>query len=146
MFAVVGNLTVPDDPRPAALSGPEFFDFDVAVLGLGFHHFEHPALSAQRLVERLRPGGVLVILDFVTHSPHGGGSGGGGGGHHGASHTVLHHGFSEAQMKAIFEEAGAGTHFAFQEMGSGVVFAHGADQESRKRRVFLARGEKAPGV
>ena len=136
MFAVVGNLTVPDDPRPAALSGPEFFDFDVAVLGLGFHHFENPALSAQRLVERLRPGGVLVILDFVTHSPH-------GGAHHGASHTVLHHGFSEEQMETIFKEAGAGTNFAFQEMGSGVVFTHGADQESRKRRVFLARGQKA---
>lgn len=139
MFAVVGDLTVPGDPRPAALSGPEFFDFDVAVLGLGFHHFENPALSAQRLVERLRPGGVLVILDFVTHSPH-------GGGHHGASHTVLHHGFSEEQMKTIFEEAGAGTGFTFQEMGSGVVFTHGADQESRKRRVFLARGEKAQGA
>ncbi|KAK6857013.1 S-adenosyl-L-methionine-dependent methyltransferase [Apiospora arundinis] len=166
MHAVVGDVTVPEDPSPAALSAPHFFDFDVAVLGLGFHHFADPPLAAKRLVERLRPGGVLLILDFVTHEPivkqqqqqgqdqdhdgHGHGHHGHSHGHghsndkafHNAAHTVTHHGFSESQMKGIFEAAGAGRKFAFQEMGSGVVFTHGSGKEGSKRRVFLARGRR----
>lgn len=168
---MVGDVTVPDDPSPAALAAPRFFDFDLAALGLGFHHFTDPPLAARRLVERLRPGGVLLILDFVTHEPivkkgpqeeegqqngghghshgHGvhGAQGHGNGGDdkafHNAAHTVTHHGFSESQMKGIFEAAGAGRGFAFQELGSGVVFTHGSGKDGSKRRVFLARGEKA---
>ncbi|KAK7972730.1 methyltransferase domain-containing protein [Apiospora saccharicola] len=168
MHAVVGDVTVPDDPSPAALAGARFFDFDLAALGLGFHHFADPPLAARRLVERLRPGGVLLILDFVTHEPivknepreeegqeensgHGHGHGHRHGGHgqgddkasHNAAHTVTHHGFSESQMKGIFEAAGAGRGFAFLELGSGVVFTHGSGKDGSKRRVFLARGEKA---
>ncbi|KAK7916983.1 methyltransferase domain-containing protein [Apiospora marii] len=159
MHAVVGDVTVPDDPSPAALAAPRFFGFDLAALGLGFHHFADPPLAARRLVERLRPGGVLLILDFVTHEPivklgdeenkgHGHGRGHGHGhdgdkAFHNAAHTVTHHGFSESQMKGIFEAAGAGRGFAFQEMGSGVVFTHGSGKDGSKRRVFLARGEKA---
>ncbi|KAK8102929.1 hypothetical protein PG984_016075 [Apiospora sp. TS-2023a] len=172
MHAVVGDVTVPDDPSPAALAGAHFFDFDLAALGLGFHHFADPPLAARRLVERLRPGGVLLILDFVTHEPivkkepreeegreengghehghgHGHGHSHGGHGHgddkafHNAAHTVTHHGFSESQMKGIFEAAGAGRGFAFLELGSGVVFTHGSGKDGSKRRVFLARGEKA---
>lgn len=67
MHAHQGNLCVPDDPSPAAFAGPEFFNFDVAAVGLGFHHFDHPALAARRLAERLKTGGVLVILDFLPH-------------------------------------------------------------------------------
>ncbi len=40
MHAVQGNLLDPADPSPAGLAGPEFFDFDIAVVGLGFHHFD----------------------------------------------------------------------------------------------------------
>ena len=45
--AVVGDLlgaTVPSE-----LSGPDFYDFDVAAIGLGFHHFENPPLAVKRL-------------------------------------------------------------------------------------------------
>ncbi|KAK6207282.1 hypothetical protein LQW54_007366 [Pestalotiopsis sp. IQ-011] len=134
MFAVVGNLAVPDDPRPAALSGPEFHDFDMAAVGGGFHHFDDPAFAAQRLVERLRPGGVLFIWDFLTHDhfdDH-------------ASHGVAHHGFSREQVRDIFESAGAGDNFALDDLGSGVVFPHGHGHGGQplKRRAFVARGEK----
>ncbi|KAJ0296164.1 hypothetical protein COL516b_011916 [Colletotrichum fioriniae] len=102
MHAYQGNLTDPSDPSPAAFNSDDgrFRDFDVAGVGLGFHHFEDPELSARRLVERLRPGGVFIILDFLPHEkmdhalP--------------AAHTVMHHGFSEERMRAIFEQAGAG--------------------------------------
>lgn len=37
MSAHQGNLCLPDDPTPAAFSGPEFSSFDIAAVGLGFH-------------------------------------------------------------------------------------------------------------
>ncbi|KAF4774461.1 methyltransferase domain-containing protein [Colletotrichum scovillei] len=170
MHAYQGNLTDPSDPSPAAFASDDgrFRDFDVAGVGLGFHHFEDPELSARRLVERLRPGGVFIILDFLPHEkmdhalP--------------AAHTVMHHGFSEERMRSIFEQAGAGGDFRMEELGSGVVFGghghghgdgHGHGHEGHdhghghshfeekghdhghgsgqgmKRRVFLARGTKA---
>lgn len=67
MYAYQGNLLDPNDPDPREFSGFDFHLFDIAVVGLGFHHFDDPALAAQRLVERLRPGGVLLILDFLPH-------------------------------------------------------------------------------
>ncbi|KAF3019439.1 hypothetical protein E8E14_013326 [Neopestalotiopsis sp. 37M] len=134
MFAVVGNLAVPDDPAPAALSGPEFFNFDIAAVGGGFHHFDDPEFAATRLIERLKPGGVLFIWDFLTHEHD----------HDYASHGVVHHGFSKDQVRNIFEKAGAGENFALDDLGSGVVFphGHGHDGQPLKRRAFVARGEK----
>jgi len=67
MHAYHGNLCAPDDPSPSAFTEPRFFNFDIAAVGLGFHHFDDPALAAKRLVERLRPGGVLLVLDFLPH-------------------------------------------------------------------------------
>lgn len=164
MFAVVGNLTDPADPFPASLSGPEFKDFDVAGVCLGFHHFEDPELTARRLVDRLRPGGILLILDFFPHAPfnsdepgdghshdHGHGHDNGHGhvpklnhgddnlhaGFQNASHTVRHHGFSEERVRSIFEQAGAGTGFQMKAIGTGFAFKGGA------RTVFIARGVKS---
>ncbi|KAK9777286.1 putative S-adenosyl-L-methionine-dependent methyltransferase [Seiridium cardinale] len=134
MYAVAGNLTVPDDPKPAHLSDSEFFGFDLAAVGGGFHHFDDPQLTAIRLVERLRPGGVLFIWDFLTHEAD----------EFTASKGVTHHGFSEEQIRAIFEKAGAGQNFGLQELGSGVVFGHSHEGKTPlKRHAFLARGEKA---
>jgi len=67
MYAYQGNLCAPDDPNPPALASPEFYNFDIAAVGLGFHHFDKPALAARRLAERLKTGGVLLILDFLPH-------------------------------------------------------------------------------
>jgi hypothetical protein len=67
MHAYQGNLCVADDPSPAAFASPEFSSFDVAAVGLGFHHFDDPSLAARRLAERLKTEGVLVILDFFSH-------------------------------------------------------------------------------
>lgn len=67
MRAVQGNLLDANNPSPSELAGDEFFNFDIAVVGLGFHHFDDPALAAKRLAERLKKGGVLMIVDFLPH-------------------------------------------------------------------------------
>ncbi|KAI0476435.1 S-adenosyl-L-methionine-dependent methyltransferase [Xylariaceae sp. FL0804] len=74
MHAVVGNLAgdaagAPQPPHP--LAAPESFGFEVAAVGGGLHHLaeKDPALCVRRLADRLRPGGVLFVWDFLPHAP-----------------------------------------------------------------------------
>ncbi|KAM3075269.1 hypothetical protein ACMFMG_007287 [Clarireedia jacksonii] len=173
MVAVEGNLLM--QPRDARLAGEgkeDLFEFDVAVVGLGFHHFSDARLAATRLAERLKKGGALVVLDFESHEPvHGGDGHGHGHGHsHGHAHdealvkgeelqlgeatkqvkeTITHHGFAEEEMRSIFEEAGVGGGFGYRVLGKGIVFhgVHGdgkaeGERKEMKRGVFIARGTK----
>lgn len=135
MHAVVGNLISPSASPSASLSGPEFFNFDIAAVGLGFHHFTDPALASKRLGERLKTGGTLLIIDFLPH------------GHdHSLNHKemeeygVTHMGFSEDDVKRLFEGAGVGQDFEYVVLGKGIVFSkEGGDM---KREVFMAKGRK----
>ncbi|KAJ0123706.1 methyltransferase-like protein [Diaporthe amygdali] len=152
MVAFHGNLCVPEDEDPEAFRDGRFSGFDLAVVGLGFHHFDDPDLAAKRLVARLRPGGVLMIIDFLPHAPHGhdhhhDGTHAHGHGHHGvdsdegadekALRTVTHHGFSEERIREVFVGAGAGKDFALDDMGQ-VKFG----EKLGKRTLFMARGTK----
>ncbi|KAB5547018.1 S-adenosyl-L-methionine-dependent methyltransferase [Coniochaeta sp. 2T2.1] len=118
MYAYQGDLCKADDEKPEQFEGEEFYGFDVAAVGLGFHHFDNPSLAASRLVSRLKPGGVLMIVEFYSHGDvndlH----------DHPAKHTVKHHGFSQEEMRGIFEQAGAGEKFAVADIGRG-----GGDEE-----------------
>jgi len=136
--AVVGNLIDLKEPSPADLSRPDYFNFDLVVVGLGFHHFQNIPLATARLVERLKPGGVFLILDFVTHAmdemsklksenPDSGDM---------PTHTVAHAGFSEEELKKYFEDAGL-TKFDIVRMDGDVLL-----KGTVKRRPFLARGVK----
>lgn len=60
--AVVGDLFDRRNPNPA---GPEWDGFDLATASFAFHHFEDVVHAAKCLKERLRPGGVLMINDFL---------------------------------------------------------------------------------
>ncbi|KAL1836103.1 hypothetical protein VTJ49DRAFT_5563 [Mycothermus thermophilus] len=134
MRAYHGNLCDSQDEDPAAFASPEFTGFDVAAVGLGFHHFDDPALAARRLAARLKPGGVLVILDFLPHAkpdPS-----------HPATSTVTHHGFSEEHIRGIFEQAGVGKDFALVELETEFHFIR-PDGSEMHRRIFIARGTKA---
>jgi SAM-dependent methyltransferase len=131
MHGYQGNLLDPAAPSES-IQGDHFHNFDVAAVGLGFHHFPDPELAAVRLVDRLRPGGVLFLVEFVSHAPDAW-----------TNPTVMHHGFTEERMRDIFEKAGAGKGFAVEEMGKGIVFNSGGHGKALARRVMIARGEKA---
>lgn len=65
VYAASGDLFDKSDPTPAAFSGAEWQGFDLATVGFGFHHFEDVVFAAQQLKGRVRPGGAVVITDFV---------------------------------------------------------------------------------
>ncbi|KAK4188952.1 S-adenosyl-L-methionine-dependent methyltransferase [Podospora australis] len=134
MHAYQGNLCSPSDPDPEAFASPEFRNFDITAVGLGFHHFDDPALAAKRLAERLKPGGVLLILDFFTHGTAEFG--------HEVNATITHHGFSEAEIQRIFEEAGVGKDFALDAVEPMVFHRATESRPEIRRRIFLARGTK----
>lgn len=169
MSASVGNLLDPDDPSPADFNGEDWFGFDLAVVCLGFHHFEDPAMAAARLARRLKPGGVLLIIDFMPHGDHegiepdSGDSAEGGPSHgHGLRHgpggpnhehakrskeefqkvmgTVAHSGFAKEDIQNLFEMSGVGKDFGFDVLKNNVVFR--TNDRKITRQVFFARGTK----
>lgn len=97
--AVVGNLLA-ESGTPESLDGAKFHDFDLVVIGGGYHHFADLTRATARFAERLKPGGVLLVLDFVTHGV------GESEKNHPAASTIAHHGFNEQQLQGYFEGAG----------------------------------------
>ncbi|TLD22014.1 hypothetical protein PspLS_08089 [Pyricularia sp. CBS 133598] len=165
MDAFEGNIM--DDDGGAALSDPTLRDADLACVSMAMHHMDDPARVAFKLAERLRPGGVLFVIDFLRHEVtggsgdhhnhhhhHGHGHGHSHGDHgHGngeqqegagmgevfdAMHTIAHNGFSPEQVKDMFEKAGAGDDFAF-ELVEGVEMPASLRV---KPVIFFARGTK----
>ncbi|KAF4461039.1 2-heptaprenyl- -naphthoquinone [Fusarium albosuccineum] len=155
--AYQGNLADPSDASPASLSEDRFFNFDVAGVGLGFHHFDKPELASKRLAGRLKAGGVLFIIDFVAHEMSA---------EQAAGRGITHHGFTEEETKAMFENAGL-EGFGYEEFPEPITFndphgrshghghdhGHGADHShgygnsdnkgsGMSRRIFIARASK----
>ncbi|KAJ4132726.1 hypothetical protein NW754_015542 [Fusarium falciforme] len=110
--AYQGNLADPADPSAPGFSDAKFFNFDIAGVGLGFHHIDKPDLAAKRLAERLKSGGVLFIIDFVAHEmdPK-----------FAAGRGITHHGFTEEQIKEMFEGAGL-VDFGYEEFSEPITF------------------------
>ncbi|KAF2810004.1 S-adenosyl-L-methionine-dependent methyltransferase [Mytilinidion resinicola] len=161
--AVVGDLFAAEPST--ALSGPEYFNFDLAVVSAGYHQFDDVVLCTKRLAERLKPGGVLVISDFLQGSDtdvlhtNVEGIGEHAHGHHHLGHSH-HHGyhshepadlpsgmraaikvfaFDEAGVRAFFEEAGlVGFEMSVLEEKVHMEFG-GKKMEST---VFFAKGMK----
>lgn len=144
--AVVGDLV--GDSVPEKLNGPEYENFDVAVIGLGFHHFEHPQRSIKRLAERLKPGiGVLVIVDWLP-SDHGHKSEDDHQKQHSTdsdmgemSHTIKHDGFERDDMKKLFDEAGL-VDFGWHVLPEPSVLE--MKTGTRSKTLFIAKAARAP--
>lgn len=65
VFALQGDLL--SDAPPPDLQ-PLYGLFDLVVVSLGFHHFDHPTTAIAQLIKPLRSGGKLVIIDFLKHN------------------------------------------------------------------------------
>ncbi|KAI3286973.1 hypothetical protein DTO002I6_7952 [Penicillium roqueforti] len=159
MFAVQGNLLAPTiTPTRPPLSEEELNGFDLVAICLALHHVEDIALATKRLAERLRPGGVLLIIDWATRdvsneteeqagvqtTP----SSSENHHHHHmhelvdpknpAAHTISHDGFSQRQIFSLFEQAGCGElQFVLADRLSPVPGSH-----SGQMQLFWARATK----
>lgn len=157
MLAVKGDLLAPTiNPTRPPLSDEELNGFDLVAICMALHHVEDIALATKRLAERLRPGAVLLIIDWATrdapnnetkqqtraqmenHHHH----------HHHmhetidpkhpAAHTVSHDSFSRDQVFSIFEQAGCGkSQFVLADKLSPVPGAR-----SGQMQLFWARATK----
>ncbi|KAF2859403.1 S-adenosyl-L-methionine-dependent methyltransferase [Piedraia hortae CBS 480.64] len=135
--AVVGDLISDAQPGPE-LQGKEFWNFDVAAVGLGFHHFEDPPRALARLSARLKPkSGVLIIVDFLPFdiSPDQKGMVMG----QEMDKTIKHSGFTEGDMKTLFEKAGL-KDFKFSVVKEQAVLE--MEDGTHRRTIFIARGRK----
>jgi hypothetical protein len=161
--ASVGNFLDPTDSTPEGFQGEEFHNFDLAAVGLGFHHFEDSILAATRLAARLKEGGCLLIIDFLLNETSGeggereGDTKGKGNGHrhchgfgkqHGCGNddaavaqTKKRLGFGEEEMRETFKSAGVGKDFDFKVIANGAMFE--TPSCSMIQDVFMARGTKA---
>lgn len=137
VYAVVGDLCA-QAGVPEPLLAPTYYNFDIAAICLGFHHFESPPLAVRRLVERLKPGsGVLLIIDFLPskldtqqHGQHG---------QH--AHAVTTTGFTREEMRKLYADAGVTVDFGFDVLPEPAVIGDG--EGAPRRQLFIAKGRRA---
>lgn len=130
--AVVGDLLA--DEVSAALKTPEFYEFDLAVVGLGFHHFENPLRAIERLTERLKADtGVLMIVDFLPfdQTEHG----------YAAQNTIKHGGFTKDNLEKLHKTAKL-QKFSFSVVDEPAVME--LQDGTVKRTLFISRARKEP--
>ncbi|USW59623.1 Putative S-adenosyl-L-methionine-dependent methyltransferase [Septoria linicola] len=128
-FSTVVDDLLNDPVRPELL---QHSDFDIAVVGLGFHHFDYPSDAAKRLATRLKPGGVLLLIDFMQHTDA-----------TGTSSAVK--GFEEENMKTIKERAGL-VDFAFVLSSATFEMNKEMHRVYIVKKVFFARATKPCGA
>ncbi|QPC61943.1 hypothetical protein HYE67_004174 [Fusarium culmorum] len=68
MHALQGDIIEPESTPCPELNTPAFFNFDLIVMCMALHHIEDPDNMILQLSKRLRPGGLLLIIDWVSHS------------------------------------------------------------------------------
>ncbi|KAL8979531.1 MAG: hypothetical protein Q9177_006117 [Variospora cf. flavescens] len=76
-------------------SGEEWWGFDVAVMSMALHHVASPSDAVKALVDRLRKGGKVVVVDWWLDSIVFHDDGKKGAGHH--AHQHHHHGHGHHQ-------------------------------------------------
>jgi ubiquinone/menaquinone biosynthesis C-methylase UbiE len=94
--AVRANLLDASASSSPELQDPLLQNFDMALIGLALHHIDDVDGILGKIVERLRPGGTLVVVDLAGEAlkemPKG--------------HGIAHSGWTEPAMREIFERLG----------------------------------------
>ncbi|KAL7809328.1 S-adenosyl-L-methionine-dependent methyltransferase [Trichoderma aethiopicum] len=167
MVAVQGSI--PSTETDTALAKEDFFDFDLIAISMALHHIDDRVGVLSGLCERLRSGGVLVVVDLTpeahshdhSHSheqghshnhSHADSPGHGhdhGHDHSAASHTISKHGgFGPEDMKALMVEAGFvpesfdyKPYLDITPVKSNIP-AHGSCETAKLKPFFIAKGVK----
>ncbi|KAL5090156.1 hypothetical protein Trisim1_004677 [Trichoderma cf. simile WF8] len=167
MVAVQGSI--PAMSTNTVLATEEFFDFDVIAISMALHHMGDQVGVISGLYERLRSGGVLVVVDLApeahvhdhAHDHPQGHTDCAGGSHshdhsHGHSHGAVsshhtiskHGGFEPEDMKALLAEAGftpeSFDYKLYPDTTPNVsnIPQHGTSQTSKFKPFFIAKGVK----
>ncbi|RKL21204.1 hypothetical protein BFJ68_g2473 [Fusarium oxysporum] len=137
MRAIHGDLMNPEASPSPELSTPEFNDFDLIAMCMALHHVQDYAAMIQKLSEKLRPGGVLLIIDLVASSESGCPEATMA--KELSNHTMSKMGFTEMEVKTAFEKAGLeGWSWRWCSERSQVPEEIGGEQQG-----FFARGCKS---
>ncbi|KAL5600518.1 hypothetical protein FOVSG1_008330 [Fusarium oxysporum f. sp. vasinfectum] len=104
MRAVHGDIMNPEASPSPELDTPDFNDFDLIVMCMALHHVQDYAAMIQKLSEKLRPGGVLLVIDLVSSSESGCPEATMA--KELSNHTMSKMGFTETEVKTVFEKAG----------------------------------------
>ena len=140
MRAVHGDLVNTMTNPSVDLTSPEFTDFDLVAMSMALHHVDDPGLMIKTLSEKLGPGGVLLIIDWVSESESG------------CApirapadslikHAVSRMGFEEKELEAWFAEAGLGE-FGWRWFSSRSQMP---EEQGGPKQLFLARAVKKDG-
>lgn len=65
MFAIEGDLY---NPTPT-LQISDWHNFDLAITSMALHHFHDPVDMLRRLAKRVKPGGTVVVVDWLNDIP-----------------------------------------------------------------------------
>jgi len=151
-------VTPLEKARDAAVGGRDYYEFDVALISIALRHIDKPAVAISRLVERLKSGGVLVVVDWtlgdaVTHQDTFGNCvmlptwtswspahqhGSLVHGAHPAAHTVVFKGFNREQITRTFREAGC-SEWDYVKMEHPTKLP---EEIGGEKQLFFARGRK----
>lgn len=70
MMAVQGNLLLdPPTPTNPPIPDSQLRDFDLVAICMALHHVDDIHLAIKRLAKRLRPRGVLLVIDWTKLNP-----------------------------------------------------------------------------
>lgn len=105
MHAVQGDIIEPESTPSAELNTPAFFDFDLIVMCMALHHIENPDNMILQLSKRLRPGGILLIIDWISDSESRGQEAGNSTMDF-SKLSVNRMGFDEEEVKNAYDKAG----------------------------------------
>lgn len=133
MHARQGNLL----EEPEKFEDPDLFGFDVALISMSLHHVENAPKMIEKLAERLRPGGSLVVIDWVSPQESGCGFPPKPA-HLPAVETITYHGFTEKQMLDMFNAAGL-TDIGYKWHPER---SKGPKEIGGEQQLFFARGTK----
>ena len=119
MKAVRGNLLAPKvGPTDPPTSDEELSNFDLVAMCMALHHVDDLELAMKRLAEKLRPGGVLLVIDWakMDNAPISASVGHTDNQNHNSqhqqqnyshpgAHTMSHDSFTEEQIATLFQQA-----------------------------------------